>query len=308
MKPKFNPFTLRSSFIEFPQSIHTLARIKEVHQLSQLTKKGKGIAVLGPSGAGKTTVLEEYIRTYMAKVTAIGVKPIILVQVPSNPTPKSLSAATLTAMGDQFSDRASADDNLSRIVTLMEGLRTEMIIFDEAQHLVERRKSPTGATTDWLKNLINQAKIAVVLSGLKRTEDLLISNEQLRRRFSATVYYDRFKVSDENSAELFATLLLSLQELLPVPGLSFISQEALPRLYHASFGIIDYLINIIDRAVWHVQNGKHKEIDLLVLAQSFRDEVWSLAPNTRNPFCKEYSFSELIGKNEPFEDFDIKAS
>jgi hypothetical protein len=211
-------------------------------------------------------------------------------------------------MGDQFAHRGSAEEKLFRIVILLAGLRTELIIFDEAQHLVERRRTPTGAATDWMKNLLNASKVAVVLAGLKRTQDLLLSNEQLRRRFSATAYYDRFNINDLNSARQFANLLFNFQNLLPVPALKFIADETLVRFYHASFGLIDYLIKIIDRAVFLVQEGKFTEIDLPVLAQAFRDEVWSLAPDKRNPFCAEYSFEELIQKFEPFEDFDVKAA
>lgn len=308
MTSKKQPFTLRKNFIECPHSVHAIERIGEVHEASKASKKGMGIAILGPSGVGKTTVLKEYIRTCYAAPLPANTKPALFVEVPSTPTPKSLGTAVLAAMGDQFAYRGSAEEKLFRIVKLLAGLNTELVIFDEAQHLVERRRTPTGATTDWMKNLLNASKVAVVLAGLKKAQDLLLSNEQLRRRFSATVYCDRFNVENEASATQFAQLLVSFQPILPVPALEFASSGTLLRFYHASFGLIDYLIKVIDRAVYLVQAGRFVEIDLPALAQTFRDEVWSLAPNNRNPFCKEFDFVELTGKFEPFEDFDIKAA
>jgi hypothetical protein len=149
--------------------------------------------------------------------------------------------------------------------------------------------------------------VAVVLAGLKKAEDLLLSNEQLRRRFSATAYYDRFNIYDPQGAQTFANLLFSFQQIMPVPALKFIAEDVLLRFYYASFGLIDYLIKIVDRAVCLVQHKEAAEIDLSVLAQAFRDEVWSMAPDKRNPFHAEFNFEDLIGKGEPFEDFDIKA-
>jgi len=301
------PFSLRSSFIDYPQSVHALKRIREVHEASRVSKKGRGIALLGPSGAGKTTVLEEYIRSYVPAKHFPSAKPIVFVEVPSSPTPKSLGTAILISIGDRFAHRGSAEEKLFRIVTLLAGLHTELIIFDEAQHLVERRRRPNGETTDWLKNLLNASKIAVVLAGLKKTEDLLFSNEQLRRRFSSTAHHDRFTLHDVKSARDFASLLLAFQKTIPVPTLSFIEPETLKRFYCASYGLIDYLIKIIERSAWLVEHGKAEEIDLQVLAQAFRDEVWSVAPHTRNPFHADFDFHDLIGKEEPFEDFDLKA-
>lgn len=302
------PFTLRTKIIEYPQLIQARDRIRQVHEAAKLSNKGRGIALLGPSGVGKTTVLEECMRGILALARDPSAKPVIFVEVPSTPSPKSLGAAVLNAMGDKFAHRGSAEEKLFRIVVLLKGLCTELIIFDEAQHLVERRRTPTGATTDWLKNLLNASGVAVVLAGLKRTQELLFSNEQLRRRFSATAYYDRFDIFKPGGALSFGQLLFSFQEILPVPTLKFATDDLVMRFYHASFGLIDYLIMIIERAVWLAQQPDAGEIDLAVLAQAFRDEVWSLAPSKRNPFCPEFNSLPLIGKSEPFEDFDFKAA
>lgn len=308
MTKHFKRFTLRSQFIACPHSMLALERIREVHEASRASEKGMGIAILGPSGVGKTTVLKEYLRAYNDSTFMVGSKPAIFVEVPSSPTPKSLGTAVLAAFGEKFACTGSAEEKLFRIVTLLAGMNTELLVFDEAQHLVERRRTPNGATTDWMKNLLNASRVAVVLAGLKRAEELLLSNEQLRRRFSATVYCDRFTVDNAINAKLFAKLLFSFRKILPVPTLEFHSSDILLRLYHASYGLIDYLIKVVDRAVYLVQIGRFAEISLPTLAQAFRDEVWSLAPDERNPFCENFNYVELTGKFEPFEEFDVKAA
>lgn len=302
-----NVFTLRKQFIEHPQAASAIDRIAAVHSDSVSTGAGKGLALLGPSGAGKTTVLKEYLERHPSVLDGPNRrKPIIFAVVPSAPTPKSLGAATLAAMGDPLAHvtKHSAEEKQARIATLFQALHTELVIFDESQHLVDHRTASRDAVTDWLKNLFNLTGVAVVLAGLKRTESLLSANEQLRRRFSATFYYDRFAARNEAESLAFANLLYSFAGGLPVAALDFTEPSVLMRFHMASFGLIDYLIKVIDRAVQIARDRKPQEISLDTLAQAFREEVWSRAPNARNPFHQDFDGNPLIGIGEPFEDFD----
>lgn len=74
---------------------------------------------------------------------------------------------------------------------LLKNLGVEMLVLDEAQHLVDYRRNGAYEAADWIKSLMNETSIAFVLIGLKRTENLLPANEQLRHG-TATVAYDRF--------------------------------------------------------------------------------------------------------------------
>ena len=308
MKRKsFETFSLRKQFIDYPQAAAAVDRLAAVHQDAKRTGLGRGLALLGPSGVGKTTALMEYENRYLADYEFPGNRqPIVFVVVPSTPTPKSLGSATLAAMGDPLAHvtRHSAEERQARIVTLFEKLGTELVIFDEAQHMVDHRKASREAVSDWLKNLLNVTGVAVVIAGLKRTENLLAANEQLRRRFSATSYYDRFSLDTQEDALAFVNLLVSFRDNLPVAALDFTEKSILMRFYFASFGLIDYLIKVIDRAVQIARDKRPAEIDLDILARAFRDEIWSRAPDVRNPFDRKFDGQPLIGHGEPFERFD----
>ena len=77
---------------------------------------------------------------------------------------------------------------------------------------------------------MNETSIAFVLIGLKRTENLLLANEQLRRRFSATVAYDRFTFSANTSLH-FVMLLQAIEGELPVQTISFVEPAMIKRFY-----------------------------------------------------------------------------
>lgn len=300
-------FSLRRQFINTNQAAHVFARISEVHQDTRRSGTSKALLVQGPSGAGKTTLIREFISTMFPNGPVPGQQlPAIRVDIPSSPSKKNLAAAMLMALGDPFASSRthSAEAKFSRIVTLLKNLKTEIVILDEAQHLVDYKRNSAYEAADWIKSLMNDAEITVILVGLKRTQGLLWANEQLRRRFSACVDYDRFDWNSSEGQWHFAALVRNIQRILPVPTIDFTNREILPRFYHACFGLIDYLIKILDRAIWRVQSGHEEGIDQRVLADAFRDEVWSRAPHNRNPFATEFDFKPLIGSREPFENFD----
>lgn len=304
------PFSLRHHFIVSPQAERALTRLMEVHGDTRRTGTSKGLVIQGPSGVGKSTLIREYVRELESSASPqLGHLSVLNVEIPSSPTKKNLATAMLTAMKDRYADSRShsAETKFARIILLLSNLGVEVVVLDEAQHLVDYKRNAAYEAADWIKSLMNETSITFVLVGLKRTEGLLWANEQLRRRFSATVDYNRFMLTEACWTQ-FATLLRGIRELLPVDSISFSDKEMIRRFYMASFGLIDYLIKVIDRAVWLVQNRNAEGINLGILSEAFKDEVWSGAPDERNPFNDAFDFKPLIRDREPFENFDIIAA
>ncbi len=297
-------FSLRHHFIQSPQSDHAIARIEEVRQDTIRTKSSKGLVIQGPSGVGKSSLIREYMRNQVSP-DSVGVRPILVVEMPSSPSKRNLATAVLIAMKDPFATARghSAEHKFTRIVTLLKNQGTEMVILDEAQHLVDYKRVGAYEAADWIKSLMNETDITVVLVGLKRTDSLLWANEQLRRRFSASIDYGRYELTEETWMQ-FASLLKAIHSLLPVTCISFLSKDMIQRFQLASFGLVDYLIKILDRAVWLAQLTDVEGIDMGVLSQAFKDEVWSRVANERNPFHDDFDFRPLICGREPFENFD----
>lgn len=104
------------------------------------------------------------------------------------------------------------------ILDLIARCGVEMPILDEFQHLYY---SPANAhfrdVTDWLKNLISQANVAVVACGLLEANSVVQANEQLRRRFSAHFRMLPFQLQDEADFQEFRAVLRRLQQDLPIP-------------------------------------------------------------------------------------------
>lgn len=303
-----NPsFSLRRQFIATPQAHRVFQRMNEVHEDMLRSGTSKGLMLLGLSGSGKTTTVRQYLASaFPGGLIPGGIRRTLRVEIPSSPTKKNLATAVLTALDDPFANARShsAEAKFVRIVTLLRNLKTEILILDEAQHLVDCHHASAYDAADWIKSLMNECCIVVVLVGLKRAEKLLWANEQLRRRFSAGVTLERYTLDSNEQTFLFASLLKSIQTILPVPTIEFIGGDTLRRFHFASHGLIDYIIKVMDRSVWQVQMGRAHGVDLGLLSAAFRDEVWSSVPAARNPFSGEFNFKPLIGTREPFENFE----
>lgn len=300
-------FSLRCQFIATPQARRVFERVGETHEDTLRSRSSRGLMVLGPSGSGKTTTMREYmIRTFPNGYVPGKLRRVVRVDIPSSPTKKDMAMAMLQAFDDPFASAPShnAQQKMTRVIKYLQDLKTEVLILDEAQHLVDHKRNTLYDAADWIKGLMNEVEIGVVLVGLKRAQNLLWANEQLRRRFCAVVDFERFLWTTQSGQEEFAMLVNSISKVLPVPVIKFTAGDMLLRLHYASFGLIDYLIKVVDRAVWAVQSGRAEGIDRDVLGAAFRDEVWADVPTERNPFSDDFDFKSLIGTREPFENFE----
>lgn len=302
-----NHFSLRRHFIETQQVKQVFQRIGEVHQDMLRSRTSKGLTLLGVSGSGKTTAIHQCLASLFPASSIPGrLRRTIKVATPSSPTTKNLASAVLTGLDDPFADSRSHTESVKtkRIIKLIANLETEILVFDEAQHIVDCKRSTTYEAADWIKELMNACNIVVVLAGLARTQQLLWTNEQLRRRFSAVIRLKGYDLHVREDAKQFVSLMSALHALLPVPTVDFRTEEMIQRFYFASDGLIDYLIKILDRATCRVLAGAARGIDCDVLSQTFREEVWSEAPPERNPFAPKFDFKPLRGAHEPFEVFN----
>ena len=295
---------LCNQFITTPQIELTSARVYDVINDTRGSGSAKGLLICGPSGAGKSTMIKKIMKDRRMDVADGHAFKTIYMEIPSKPTTKSMGEAFLEVLSDPFARKHghSADFKLLRIVGLLKALGTELLIFDEVQHIVEHHRN-THEASNWLKYLMNNTGVAVILIGMRETQQILNNDQQLRRRFSATVDFDRFKIIKSPSNNFF-TLLKTLETTIQIKSVSFTTSEMLQRFYYASYGLIDYLIKILDPAAFLVIKNKLEGITLEVLSQAFVDEVWSYAKDNRNPFSSQFNFRSLIERNEPFYKVD----
>lgn len=301
-----------SQYIPFPTFVAAKNAIEGNLLLYRQSGLARHMLVLGSSGTGKSSLCKWMASNYPKQVLLErDYIPVLHVVIPPTATVLGVADAILKGLGDPHSRTGSIANKTARIITLCRACGVELILFDEAQHLQDRGDSRTHYMVgDWLKHLIDEIGVPIVLVGLPRLQSLLQTNEQLRRRFSRKVWLSLGR-SDEDSIETECLqLFLSLSHLLtiPVSSQSYDSAEMGQRLYYACDGRVAYIKKLLFGAMLRALDQNLKVIDAEILQRAFRDEIWSEAIGKLNPFDPAFDFRKLDRRDEPFGDSAARAT
>lgn len=296
-------FKLRMDPLPHRRYREAMFRMAELHQQRRRYGTGGGLLLTGPSGAGKSTMVRAYhanfARQYLSERTSV---PVLLVSVPSSPTAKSLAGAMLLALGQKKAHRGTAPEKTAWVYDLFAKCGVEMVLLDEFQHIFY---SPTlnafRDVTDWLKNFLEDTKVGMVACGLSAAEMVVNSNEQLARRFSERIRISPFALEDEADFQEFRGILKALQALLPLPTeLPLYEANLARRIYICSYGLLDYVVKVLEGAISVATSAGIENIDCQVLAAAFRQRVWRDVPERLNPFHPESPLRPLDRPGEVF--------
>lgn len=296
-------FSLRKTLLTHKRFIKVISHIAELHHHSQSNSVGGGLLITGPSGVGKTTILQHYLEQFPRVKELHKTRiPVLDVVTPSSPTVKSFTEAILIALGDPMARRGSAEEKTFRIFQLLKACEVEILLIDEIQHfyyahtIVEFRR-----VTDWLKNMISITGLAVVLFGLEEAEMVVFSNEQLARRFSSRLHLSPFSLTNDADFLEFRAALKGLQAILPISTEEPLHEANLARRFLiGSNGLLDYVRKILEGAVVVAGRAGLKNLDLMTYAAGFRNNVWPEVSDRQNPFHPESPLRCLNRPGEPF--------
>jgi len=240
------------------------------------------IAVVGESRTGKSRVLEECAVRHPSRRDREGLEvPVLRVKTPSKPTVKGLVELMLQAIGDPSFATGTENAKTIRLRRLMAEARTRMVMIDEFQHFYDKGSGSSKVmhVADWLKILVDDCKVALVVAGLPSCRAVIDRNEQLAGRFLAPILMPRFDWTVEDEREEFIGILAafaqSLGEHFELPP--FDTADLAFRFYCGTGGLIGYLTKLLRQAVWDALDAGSSAILLEDLARAHRQVVWSPA-------------------------------
>jgi hypothetical protein len=243
--------TVESIFVNIERQQHLLSDIQDCYDShSRIIKRN--LMITGPTNSGKSTVCVKYTDKYpRQKCERNDVVPIVYVKTPGVATAKQLAQKILASIGDPASQKGSLGELNIRILELLKKCLTHLLILDEFQHFNPVMGNKTKEfrykeVLDWLKVLLEDAQLPVILVGLPSSEDALSQNEQLDRRFGRRFRLSPYSWDNENDRKSFCSILTKLDHLLPFEKLSNLSVGDMPdRFYLATGGVIGYLFDTI---------------------------------------------------------------
>ncbi|HJQ24665.1 MAG TPA: TniB family NTP-binding protein [Blastocatellia bacterium] len=287
MRPEQRIRLVEQIYISYPRLDAVLKRISYCHRYSKYAAEPECFFIKGPSGAGKTTIMRSYKSKYPTGITENGrLMPVLAAGTPTPATVKSLATALLDSLGDPAADKGSTANQTLRLYRYIKNCGVELIMLDEFQHFIDQDSQRILLNvSDWLKNLINETNLPMILIGLPYSDQVLDANVQLKRRFSSRQSLDPFSYKTDEQWEDFRRFLKAVDTMLPFNDRSHLADQSMAyRFYHASGGIVAYVMKIVRGAAKIAINQSIETLTLEVLAQAYEDALAGDNLEKKNPF------------------------
>ncbi len=288
--------------IYYPLWNKIYAKLQQCHEMKSIAADPPVMLLVGPAGAGKTTLAASYARKYPAIFTdTVTLRPVIMATIPSKADVHNLIMALLEALGDPGALKGTIGAKERRLIRYFkERCMVELLILDELQHFVDRDNLRIlQNASNWLKTFIKETKVACLLIGLQDdAEEVVNSNSQLYRLFGDPYVLAPFNWDEKNpdaTKEVFRDFLREIEKLLPLKEPSHLAYyDTALRCFVASGGLMSYQMKLVRTATRLALERRKECLDLDLLSQAFKEELASERRGIPDPF---------IGSLPDIEDF-----
>jgi len=268
-------------------------RILQLFEASKTCEEPICMALVGEARTGKSRVLQHVSSMHPRERRNEGLYiPILRISTPSKPTVKGLAEKLLHEMGDPlWNRRGSENEKTERLIVLLAQTQTTMLIIDEFQHFYDKGSHKVQHhVSDWLKILVDKARLALVVSGLPSCIAVISQNEQLSGRFTGMLMMPRFDWINQTQKDQFTSTLESFLDALPEYEFPAFDPENMGfRFYCATGGLVGYIAKILRQATLLALFDERDIISLSDLEIAYEQAIWHAnKPAIDNPFSPKF--------------------
>ncbi|MCC8944189.1 TniB family NTP-binding protein [Bradyrhizobium sp. Arg62] len=196
--------------------------------------EGRGIALVGPTGVGKTTSLNDFFKNhavFSGYREPASMSPLLWISAPSPCTLIQLGRRILIKSGYPLERELPAHRLFELVGPRLNAMGKIVLCIEEFQHVVHNVPEKDQQTVaDTLKNLMETERISLILSGVETLIPFLALDPQLDRRMTK-VYFHRLTSED---LELIADMVHTYVEEAGLQIAYSDSDALFARLTHAS--------------------------------------------------------------------------
>jgi len=282
------------ALITHPQFEKVKRMIGIAHRLSKTANEPQCIALEGQTGAGKTTLVQDYASAFPRVETPSGTEiPVFYMETPSPVTVKGMAISMLTKLGDPAAKNGDTAALSSRLAELLIACKVQLVILDDFHHLIDSdTKKVLAKVSDWLKVLIKESKVPFLVVGIEgKVDEILCANEQLSRLFAYREPLKPFEWNEHNPTSMqdFATFIKFAQNSFGITFSKEITRpEMLYRLHYATNGVVANIMNLLRYVALLAGEKGGTPIDLSLMAEAFDTRLAKHLRAKHNPFEKHW--------------------
>lgn len=222
--------------------------------------------IIGPTNNGKTMIVEKFRRRHLPYESEKGdheIIPVLMVQMPSDPTIQRFYSAVIYALGSPISSYSSTVRNEIMALKLLRSTQTKVLIIDELHNILAGGPYKQREFLNLLRFLGNELHLSIVGVGIKDAYLAIRSDDQLENRFEPLIL-PLWKNDHE-----FMRLLTSFQSVLPLQKPSdLLDPDIRTLILTRSEGTIGEISSLLTKATCAAIHSGKEYIDLKILEQT----------------------------------------
>lgn len=223
----------------------------------------ENMLLLAVTNNGKTSIVEHFEEMHppVDDPASEGVQRSVLrLDAPASPEEERLYNHMLNSLGARYKISAKKDTKLFQIRTLLRAMQVRVLIFDEINNSLAGSQRQRQQMFNAIKELSNDLKRPIVLTGTFDAQIALREDQQLQNRFPPLAL-PQWQLDDD-----FRRLLASFEQFLPLRKASRLSRRQLAALLMVmTEGTIGELKKVLVLACEDAIKGGEEEINEKVL-------------------------------------------
>ena len=185
----------KTYWIDYPIASDILQKMEDLIRYERDKIRVTSILLVGSSNNGKTSLLdrfktlhknydlnlctiEEQREKCFSEYHATGM-PVVYIIAPTEVTEGRLYSEILSTLNAEYKERDTTAAKKKLVEHYFNSLNVEMLIIDEIHNILGASPLKRNAMMDTIKNLSNQLKIPIVLSGTKDALRAISTNSQI---------------------------------------------------------------------------------------------------------------------------------
>lgn len=170
---------------QYKQSLDTL-----VEEIDRVLAEGSPFIfpLIGDSRVGKTALLGDIELRYANCISDSGHRRVLRTSMPAAASIEALAVSIIHAIVGPIQINGKTAQVLDQARGTMVRAGVKVLMIDEVNHLIEKRSTQRAQTkgnraaADWMKELLDQAGVSIVIAGLTHVIRMYSDNDQLENR------------------------------------------------------------------------------------------------------------------------------
>ena len=260
-------------WIDYPIADSILEQLNQLRQYEQNKTRVTSILLVGSSNNGKTALLNRFLelnpnydlfatnpeiltQEFFEKYHACGI-PVLYVVAPPEPNESRLYSNILNLINAPFKEKDPVAKKQYLVEYYFKTLHIEVLIIDEIHNILSGSVAKQKQIMNAIKNLSNNLKIPIVLSGTKDSLRAISTDIQLSSRFRP-VYLTKWEMNED-----YVSLLATIAKTLPLKKESkFLNPDTALEILNISNGYIGDIIGLFKTAAIYAIQNKTERITI----------------------------------------------